>query len=222
MSTTPEHSVPGSARAREPLVVCVLVATAVVVGWVCYRHWAFPHLERHLLGSAFLAARPWLLDLAITMALSLPYALALLVWGHGGGGLVGGALAALGCGAFLWVVYEVFTHVVWGDRAPTDAEGRIYTWVALLGTASLVPWAWGVARRSGRVWMAGLVVAPATAIALHHWQTHSTWWLVHVTFDLGSTTAWTSVAVVYVTPFVVGALACWLVEVSRSRRALPT
>ena len=60
------------------------------------------------------------------------------------------------------------------------------------------------------------------AIALHHWQSHSTWWLIHVTLELGSTTAWTAVAMVYVTPFVVGALACWLVEVSRSRRTLAT
>ena len=133
----------------------ILVATGIVVGWVCYRHYAFPHLERHLLGSGFLAARPWLLNLAISMALCLPYALALLAWGRGRGGRVGGALAALGASSFLWVVDEAFTHVVWNDGAPTDTESRIYTWVVLLGTASLVPWAWGVARRSGRVCTAG-------------------------------------------------------------------
>jgi len=208
-----------TARTRErplPVAGSALAAVVVVVGWVAYRHWAFPHLVAQVVGWAFVADRGWLVNLVEAMLLCVPYAIALLVTARSPGRGSAAALLALATGTYLWGLYQLFSTYVWDDGRAGPTSIRVYTWAELLVVAVLVPLAWGVARRRGRAWVAGLVVAPVVAAVLRELQLHWVWWREHVALDLHSY-HWTVVAMLYVAPFVLGALACWLVEVATRR-----
>jgi hypothetical protein len=217
MTTTAEPALSVPSARRQPVALCVLVAVTVVVGWVSYRHWLMSRLESRILRWDVIIERWWLVNLVTALLLCVPYALVLLVWGRTSGRRAAGALVAVGAGVYLWVVYEVFSHYVWNDGPAGQASSEAYARVTLLGVAVLVPLAWGVARRHGRAWLAGLLVSPAVAAGLYQLQLDSPWWRRHVTRDAHSY-HWTIQALVYVGPFVLGALACWWVEAVTSRR----
>jgi ABC-type sulfate transport system permease component len=81
-----------------------------------------------------------------------------------------------------------------------------------------VPLAWGAARRTGRAWLAGLVVGPIVAALLREMQQRWEWWNDHVTFSAYSW-SWILQAVAFVAPFVLAVLACWALE---ARTTSPT
>jgi len=193
-------------RQRQPVVLCVLVAAAVVVGWVLYRHYAYPHLLERVLRREVVTNRFWLVNLVQAMLLCLPYALALLLWGRGLLRATTGAAVAVATGLFVWGWNQVFANYVWDHRPLSHTSLRVFDWGFLLVVATLVPLAWGLARRRGRSWAGGLVVAPLAAAALRELQLRWAWWEHRVIEH------WQLQAVVYVAPFVLAALACWAVE----------
>jgi hypothetical protein len=204
MSETLEAA-PTTRRAR-PDLVAVLVAVAVVVGWVLYRHYLYPHLLERALRREVIIDRFWLVNLVQAMLLCLPYALALLLWGRGLGRGAGAAAVAVGTGLFMWGWNQVFSRYVWDSLPPSHTSVRVFTWGYLLVVATLVPLAWGVARRRGRAWVGGLLVAPVVAAALRELGLRWDWWQARVDQH------WQLQAVVYVAPFVLAALACWALD----------
>lgn len=200
---------------REPALLCVLVGAAVVVGWVLYRHYAFPHVTDRVLRWNVFGGRLWLLNLVQALLLCAPYALVLLLWGRGLGRAAAGAVVALSAGVYLWALDEVFQNDVWRSGSASTTSVRVFDWADLLGIAVLVPLAWGVARRE-RAWFVGLVVGPVAAAVVRELQLRWTWWQVNVEYARQSG-SWVLQAVTYVGPFVLAVLACWALE-ARSRR----
>ena len=210
MSTT--LRTPRTTTGRQSVTLCVLVATAIVVAWVLYRHYVFAHLAGRIVGWAPFGNRFWVVDLVSALLLSLPYAVALLLWGRDLSRAAAGATTALASGLYLWALDQVFANYVWDSRASTATSLRIFTWASLLVVAALVPLAWGLARRSGRDWILGILVGPAVAALLHELVVHSSWWQREVAL-YQHRWSWVLQAVVYVAPFVLAALACWAIEV---------
>jgi hypothetical protein len=184
---------------------------------VLYRHYAFDHVVERLLHWDVVNQRFWLYDLLGTVLLGAPYALVLLLWGRGLSRATTGALVAIATTLFMWGLDRVFNDYVW-DGDPTATSVRFYEWIHLLGVATLVPLAWGLARRGGRAWALGLVAGPVAAAILREVQLRWTWWHEHL-LPQADNEHWVVQAVVYVAPFVLAALACWAIEV---RAASPT
>jgi hypothetical protein len=209
--TTASDTVQLEPSVRRPSsAVAVVGATVIVVGWVLYRHYAFPHLEQRVFEWDGLFRQWWAVNLTFALLLAVPYAVALLVWARPGR-RVAAALVAVGAGVYFWGIYEVFSNYVWAHLSSSQAASQTYAWVSQLGVALLVTLAWCVARRRGRAWIAGLAVALAVSAALYLLQLHSVWWRTHVILDRHSY-SWVVIAAVYVAPFVAGALACWALE----------
>jgi hypothetical protein len=196
---------------RQPVALSVLVATAVVVGWVLYRHYVYPHVLDRLVGQSVVQDHLWLLYLTQAMLLCLPYAVVLLLWARGLRRSVVSALVALATGLYLWALTQVFTSYVWDSGAPSRASVRIFEWANLLVVAVLVPLAWGLARRDGRTWVLGLLVGPPVAAVLREMQLRWAWW-DHNVAGLQHGWSWMLLAVQYVAPFVLAALACWALD----------
>ena len=214
--TTGLEAPPASARRDQSLWLCALVAAFVVVGWVLFRHYAFPHVADRLFEWDPMSRWLWVYDLVGTLLLCLPYAVVLLLWGRGPARAGAGAAVALATGLYMWGLDEVFSNLVWVNGHPSALELRTYTWAHLLVVATLVPLAWGLARRTGRAWVVGLVVAPVAAAILREMQLRWGWWREHL-LPTGAASHWKVQAVVYVAPFVLAALACWALE-ARGRR----
>jgi hypothetical protein len=216
MTTTRDSlAAPAPAR-RQPVALSVTVGVVVVVGWVLYRHyWAGDVYER-IMQWDWPAGRLWADTLVVALVLSLPYAVALLVWGrdlvHG----IAGAAAALGAGAFIWAWDRAFQAYVQDSAPPTRTSVEVYLWGSLLVLALLVPLAWGLARRSGTAWWVGLLAGPVVAAILRELELRWSWWDERVTYR-GSAYHWPYEAAVYVAPFVLAVLACWALE-ARGRR----
>jgi hypothetical protein len=188
------------------MALCVVVAAAVVVGWVLYRHYAYPHLLERVVRREVVINRFWLVNLVQALLLCLPYALALLLWGRGLPRGTTAAAVAVATGLFAWGWTQVFADYVWDHGPPSQPSLRIFVWGSLLVVATLVPLAWGLARRRGRAWIGGLLLAPLVAAALRELELRWTWWQHRVSEH------WELQAVVYVAPFVLAALACWAIE----------
>jgi hypothetical protein len=202
---------------RQPVALCVLVGAAVAVGWVLWRHYALADVTRRIIRLAAIGDRFWAVTLVFALLFCVPYALALLLWGRGLARASAGATVALVIGLFVWGWDRVFQSYVWHSEPATSAISlRVYVWGSLLVTAVLVPLAWGVARRSGRAWLLGLLVGPIVAAALRELQLRWAWWADRAT-GLGHHAFWPLQAVVFVAPFVVAVLTCWAIE-ARGRR----
>jgi hypothetical protein len=198
---------PPTTRARLPAALCVAVGAAVAVGWVLYRHYAFPHVLERVLSRQVVIDRFWLVNLVQAMLLCLPYALVLLLWGRGLARAAAGATIAVVTGVFAWGWSQVFLTYVWDRNASAGHTSvQVFDWGYLLVIATLVPLAWGVARRRGRTWLPGLLVAPVVATVLRELGLRWTWWESQVSAH------WQLQAVVYVAPFVLAALACWALD----------
>jgi hypothetical protein len=217
VTTTEEIVLIAPSGRRQPLALCVAVGAVVTVGWVLYRHYWSADVYQRLVRWDWFNGHFWAVTLLIALVLCVPYALALLVWGRGLRRAVSGATAALGVGIFFWGWDRIFQDYVWDSGPATPTTTRIYLWGSLLGIATLVPLAWGLARRSGRGWLLGIVVGPVVAAILRELQLQWSWWHDRVAAD-GHNIHWQLQAVAFVAPFVLGALACWAIEVARTRR----
>jgi hypothetical protein len=198
---------------RQPVALCVVVGTAVTLGWVLYRHYWLNDVVARVLRWSVVPQRYWVYSLILALAMCVPYALALLLWGRGLVRAAAGAGVALVAGLVFWGVDHVFQTYVWDSARPTATSVRVYEWSMLLPMALLVPLAWGVARRSGRTWMLGLVVGPVVSAILRELELRWPWWQARVLWSTPD--HWQRQAAVYVAPFVLGILACWALEAAK-------
>ncbi len=204
---------PPAVDRRPTTTTCVVVGAVVVVGWVLYRHYVFQHASDRVFGWHTLGRWLSVAELVQSLLLTAPFALALLLWGRDLARSLGGAALALLAGVYFAGLRYVFERFVFGLRGDgfSATSLRVFDWLDLLVVAVLVPLAWGVARRSGRAWVAGLVVGPVVAGLLHELQQHWRWWEDNVAFSQHDW-SWILQAVAFVAPFVLAVLACWAIE----------
>jgi hypothetical protein len=216
MTTTDDTVHVAPSVRRQPVALCVAVGVVVVVGWVAYRHYWSDDVYQRFVQWDWFEGHFWAVGLLIALVMCVPYAVVLLVWGRGLARGLSGAAAALGAGMFIWGWNQVFSDYVWDSGPPSHTSTRVYLWGSLLVLAALVPLAWGLARRSGRGWLAGILVGPVVAAILRELELRWSWWDERVSYR-GSAYHWRFEAAVFVTPFVLAVLACWALE-ARGRR----
>jgi hypothetical protein len=215
-ATVGDPARPTTQPPRQPLGLCAVVAVGVVVGWLAYDYWVLPRLYSHVLTWAVVDQRWWLVNLTFVLLGYLPFAAALLLWGRTPARRVASALIALGTAGYVWGLYQVFSNYVWGDNA-SNASVRVYTWAALLVAPTLCALAWGVARRWGRLWVVGLLVAPVVAVVLRELDLRWAWWHTHLIAPRGDHQLMNEIVVVL--PIVAAALTCWGIDEVELRRA---
>jgi hypothetical protein len=216
MTTTEDAVFFAPSARRQPVALCALVGVAVTVGWVLYRHYWAHHVYERIWRWPGIDGHLWAYSLVLALTLCVPYAVALLLWGRGLTRSTSGALIAGAAGLYIWGQDRVFQDLVWDEQSASQTSLRLYVWTYLLVVAVLVPLAWGVARRSGRGWLLGLVVGPVVATVLRELQLRWAWWHDHV-LATGPGYHWQYEALVFVAPFVLAVLAGWALE-TRSRR----
>ena len=205
-------------RRGQSTLVSAVVAIGVIVGWLAYDRWVYPHIVQRLVEVETLRTRWYLFTLVDAMVRWFaPYALVLLLWGRTSRRRVGAALCAIATGVYVWGLYVTFDKWVWGDSA-TAAQATVYQWANLLVMSTGVALAWGIARRWGRIWMIGLVVAPVLAAVTRELAIHSAWWRTHLLFDHDVSHDLTR-NVVFIAPSVIAAVVCWLIDAGTTRSA---
>jgi hypothetical protein len=202
-------------RRDQPLILCLVVAVAVVVGYLFLERWWLVHGLQELVrvwGSAPMDVYTFLAAMVPAAAV----AVVLAVWGIDARHRVAGALAALLVGLVAWGLQEVLQRYVFEQDHMSQATLRAYDWAVVLLLPTLATIAWGLARRRGVRWWLGVPVAPLLA-SLHReawlhsstWQSwefhHSQWWVQRLEF---------------LAPIVVACLVCWALD--RSSRRTPT
>ncbi|HET7071682.1 MAG TPA: hypothetical protein VFI40_12710 [Nocardioides sp.] len=195
-------------RRDQPLVMCALVAAVVVAGYLAYFQ-LMTHTVPHLYGhwpTGFIGLLQFLVEVS-------PYALfavVLLAWGRSLRRRLAGAVCALVAGVADWGIQYAFDKLIYERGHFTQTNARVFDWTMTLLIPTLVALAWGLARRSGRAWPVGVLVAPALAWARHMLQFHNSdfqswefhhgqWWVVRLEF---------------IAPMVAACLVCWLIEVA--------
>jgi hypothetical protein len=197
---------PAPTRRDEPLVLCALVAAVVVAGYLAYFRLmtqAVPHLFAHWPRGLF-----ELLQFLIDISPYALFAVVLLVWGRSVRQRMAGALCALVAGVADWGIRYAFDKLLFARGHLTPTNLRVFDWTMTLLLPTLVALAWGLARRSGRAWLAGVLVAPALAWVHHVLQLHSPDWQSWE-FHHGQ---WWVVRLEFIAPMVAACLACWLIE----------
>lgn len=198
---------PTPTRRDQPLLLCGLVSAVVVAGYLAYVRLVIheiPHLFAH-----WPQDRLGLLRFLLTVAPYVLFAVVLLAWGRSTRQRVAGATCALVAGLADWGINEYFQRMA--ERHDLTATSyRLYDWSLTLLIPTLVALAWGLARRSGRAWVVGVLVAPLLAgihreLQLHSpsfqsWEFHhGQWWVGRLEF---------------LAPMVAACVVCWLIEVS--------
>lgn len=207
-------------RRGQTTLVSATVAIGVIVGWLAYDHWVYPHLLRRIIHAESIHTMTGFYLYALVDAMVRyfgPYALVLLVWGRTGTRRLGAALCALATGMYMWGLWVIFDKWIWGDNA-SAAQVSAYEWANLLVISAGLAVAWGIARRWGRIWMFGLLAAPILAGLTHELAIHSSWWRTHLLFDNQGSHDLTR-QLVFIAPAVITAVLCWLIEVVFTRRA---
>ena len=196
-------------RRDQPLLMCVLVAAVVVAGYLAYFKimiQVVPHLAGHW-PDGLLGLLRFLVEVSPFALLGL----VLLSWGRNGRQRLAGALCALLAGVASWGIPYAYQKLFYERDHITQTNLRVFEWMVTLLIPTLVALAWGLARRSGRAWLLGVLVAPALAgthlmLQLHNgdWQSwefhHGQWWVVRLE---------------YIFPMVAACLVCWLIEWAR-------
>jgi hypothetical protein len=218
MTTVEASTPPAAARRSPPLLICALAALAVVVGWLAYLRWVYHHLEDRVVGWRLFGEHYSMINLATIVLGVLPFAIALLLWGRRFVGRIGGALVALAAAGYLWGLQQALSDHIDTDF-PSQAWVTAYQWAYELVLPTLVALAWGVARRRGRIWTVGLIMAPWCASLGRELALHSTWWRHHVVLNRHGY-AWLLEPTV-VWPAVAAAVVCWLIDAAAGRRTHP-
>lgn len=209
MTTTPDVNQPVAAGPRSAVLVGFAVVVAELVLAVLWYPWVVDHLV--LRSSLPYAVLRLLIVLPEYVLLSLAVA-AIARSAIRGTTAVTLALAA---GAVTWTASLVLHHLV---STPGDLAAHRGTATFINdGTIILVPLlavlAWGTARRTGRLWLLGILVAPG----LRWWIEHGQWW-----FNLTNGHAFRLTEAVgmglAILPVLLAILACWALEqVERDR-----
>ncbi len=215
-ATVGESARPTIEPPRQSVGLSAVVAVGIVVGWLAYDYWVLPRLNAHLLAWDVVYERSWLVTLTFVLLGYLPFAAVLLLWGRTPARRLGGALIALATAGYVWGLYQVFRNYVWGEHA-SNTSVRVYAWAALLVAPTLCALAWGVARRWGRFWVVGLLVAPAVAELLRELALRWEWWRTHLIVPPVEHQLMHELVVV--APIVAACLTCWLIDRFELRRA---
>jgi hypothetical protein len=160
------------------------------------------------------------LDAYVFLALVTPYvlfALVLALWGIDARHRVAGATCAVVAGLVEWGLQEVLQHYVFEHDHMTQRILQTYDWTVTLVVPTLVALAWGLARRRGRIWALGIVVAPLLAAVHHQLLFHASWWQ---SWEFRHGTWWV-LRLEFLAPIVIACVACWLLE-SATRRTTPS
>ena len=198
---------------RQSLVLCALVAIVVVVTCLAVDRVVIFHLVPRLAGHwphALLTE----LRLLTTITAYAVFALALALWGITARHRLNGAACALLAGLLAWGIPYAYQKIFYEHDRITQTNLRVLDWTFTLTIPTVVALAWGLARRTGSVWILGAPVATALAWAhrmlqLHspRWQTwelqHHDWWLLRLEF---------------LAPAIIAALVCWALERRTSDR----
>ncbi len=206
-------------RRGQTTLVSATVAIGVIVGWLAYYHWVYPHLVRRIIPAESIHSMTGfylygLVDMVVRYF--APYAVVLLLWGRTRPRRLGAALCALATGTYMWGLWVIFDKWIWGHNA-TAAQTTAYEWANLLVVSAGIAVAWGIARRWGRIWMFGLLAAPILAASTYELAIHSSWWRTHLLFDNQSSHDLTR-QMVFIGPAAITAMICWLIDVVSTRR----
>jgi hypothetical protein len=208
-AVTPERP-PGTG---EPLVVSVVVAAGVVVGFLFFDHWWSRHgLETivRVWGSASFDA--YLFIIAMVPAVLL--AIVLAIWGIDARHRFAGALAALAAGLIDWGLQELLQRYLFGHGHTSQSTLLAYDWLVTLTIPTLATIAWGLGRRRGVAWWLGVPVAPLLAGLHHqaerHWVPFQTWQVRH--------DQWWVHGLEFLVPIVAACVVCWLIDSAATRR----
>jgi hypothetical protein len=151
-------------------------------------------------------------NLAVNLLPAVPLALVVLSWARTRYlGVIAAVVALSGC-LLVHVRGVVFERML--DSGDFDAATRMMSstrWPMIVLLPTLAALAWGIARRRGRAWLPGLLVAGAAVIPLRYVDAD----------DMGVTAAIAAMIyafVLHVVPAVLGGLTCWWLE-SRQRPA---
>ena len=145
-------------------------------------------------------------NLVVTVLPAVPLALVVLFWARSRSLGVLAALVALSGAMLVHVRGVVFVRMV--ESGAVDAADRMVSvtqWAVIVLLPTLAATAWGIARRRGRAWVPGLLVAGVLAIPLRYVDAD----------DLGVTVATAAMIyafVLHIVPTVLAGLTCWWLE----------
>jgi len=194
-------------RNRQPLALSVVVAVVLVVAYVAYDRLVVQHLVPRLVGH-------WpesLIGLLRFLVQAGPYlllALVLIGWGIDAGRRLLGALAAVATGVVAWGVPYAYQKLVYEQGNSSVRLIELYFWLMVLLLPTGLALAWGLARRTGRLWAAGVLVAPALSAVHYELQHHNPDFL---SWEFHHQTWWFNDAE-FLTPVVLACLLCWALE----------
>lgn len=192
---------------RQPLLLCAAVAVAVMVVCLAVERTVVFHLVPRL-------ARHWPhallteLQLATTIAAYALFALALALWGISARHRLTGAACALFAGVLAWGIPYAYQKLFYEHDHITQTNLRVFDWIFTLTIPTAIALAWGLARRTGAVWILGVAVAPALAWVHRMLQLHSSPWQLWELRHHG----WWLLRLEFLAPAVAACLVCWLVE----------
>jgi hypothetical protein len=209
MSTVETLSRPVTTRPSAPWAALVLIAAELVLGWFTYDIAVKLGDDR-----AHLHLIQWFVMMLPYLPLAL---LAALAGRTGARGILAGGLGlvagAAGIGYYELTVW-LFTH----GHQPSIHVSQGLQYASVMVLATLAALAWGVSRRHGRLWLTGLVVAPAAAALTlwSHWTSHLGLHQVALSDTNGIRQLYLIDTIATMIPVVLGCLVCWLLELRES------